>query len=455
MPHILISAAHKSSGKTTVCIGICAELHRRNIKVQPFKKGPDYIDPMWLTQASGRACYNLDFYTQPPNEILDNFSKRMYQADLGIIEGNKGLYDGLALDGSNSNAALAILLGSPVVLVIDVSGMNRGVAPLLLGFQAFDTKVRIAGVILNKVGGARHESKLRQVIKHYTNLPVLGVIQRSRELELVERHLGLIPSNEAVESSRQIEAIRAVVAAQVDMDELQQIAATAAPTTIAALSTESVPLKHLQPLRIGIAQGAAFGFYYPGDLETMEQYGAKLVPFDPVHDASLPNVDGIFIGGGFPEARMHELEQNQSLRQALAEYVETGRPVYAECGGLMYLCRSISWNGQTCAMVDVIPADAVMYERPQGRGYVRLRATALCPWPGKVGEEIFAHEFHYSRLENLAPNQKFAFEILRGDGIDGVHDGIVYKNLLAGYAHLRNVQAHIWTKLFLDFVRNC
>jgi len=454
MPHLLISAAHKSSGKTTLCIGICAELRRRGVRVQPFKKGPDYIDPLWLGQAAGRPCHNLDFYTQDREEIRRSFAARLQGADFGLIEGNKGLYDGLDLDGSNSNSALAALLGAPVVLVIDTQGMTRGIAPLLLGYQAFDPNIHIAGVILNKVGGARHEGKLRRVIEHYTDITLVGSVSRSRELELVERHLGLMPSNEAMAPLRQIEAIRAVVAEQVDLDLLQRLAMRAVPV-IPTVAGDPPLLSGRTPVRIGVAMDEAFGFYYPGDLEALERGGAQLVFFSPLRDPGLPSVDGLFIGGGFPEVCMEALEANAAMRQAVRDYVEAGRPMYAECGGLMYLARSLSWQGRVCGMVGVIPADVVMYERPQGRGYVRLRETAACPWGGsrESGREIAAHEFHYSRLENLSPGQTFAFEMVRGAGIDGTHDGIVYKNLLAGYAHLRDVAGHHWTERFLDHVR--
>jgi len=456
MPHTLISAAHKSSGKTTICIGLCAALRQRNLKVQPFKKGPDYIDPMWLTQAAGKACHNLDFYTQSHNEIRTNFYQSLNDADIGLIEGNKGLYDGLAIDGSNSNAALSVLLGAPVVLVIDTSGMTRGIAPLLLGYQAFDTNVNIAGVILNKVNGARHEKKLRQVIQHYTNLPVIGAIPRNKELEIIERHLGLMPSNESSESNAHIASIRTIIEQQIDLELLQRIAATATPIALPALTAYEPCNSDLIAVRIGIATGAAFGFYYPADLEAMERYGAKLIPFDPLIDTKLPAVDGIFIGGGFPESFMQQLEANVSMRKNIAECIEAGIPVYAECGGLMYLSRSITWKGQTHAMVGIIPANTVMHDRPQGRGYMHLKPTAEHNWPtNQIEREIFAHEFHYSSLEQLAPGQKFAFEVLRGDGIDGKHDGIVYKNLLAGYAHLRDVAGYNWTRHFLNHVRNC
>jgi cobyrinic acid a,c-diamide synthase len=227
MNRLLISAAHKSSGKTTLSIGLCAALAQRHLKVQPFKKGPDYIDPMWLSLASGRACHNLDFFLMQNEEILATFATHARHTDIALIEGNKGLYDGLDLDGSNSNAALAKLLAAPVILVIDARGMTRGVAPLILGYQAFDRDIRIAGVILNQLGGARHESKLRAVIEHYTDVPVIGAVHHDDQLAIIERHLGLMPSNEASSALAKIDVIASAIANQVDLDRLMAIAASA------------------------------------------------------------------------------------------------------------------------------------------------------------------------------------------------------------------------------------
>ncbi|MES9912372.1 MAG: AAA family ATPase [Candidatus Sedimenticola sp. 4PFRAG1] len=225
MSYFFISAAHKSSGKTTVSIGLGAALKMRGMAVQSFKKGPDYIDPLWLTAATGRSCINLDFYTMASSEIRSEFSRHMDGAEIGLIEGNKGLYDGLDLDGSNSNAALAALLDAPVILVIDARGMTRGIAPLILGYQAFDSKVRIEGVILNKVGGSRHESKLRRVIEHYTDASVVGAVHYARDLEIDERHLGLIPSNEAAKARDQITLLGEVIGSQVDLESVLDISA--------------------------------------------------------------------------------------------------------------------------------------------------------------------------------------------------------------------------------------
>jgi cobyrinic acid a,c-diamide synthase len=452
MNRLLVSAAHKSSGKTTLCIGLAAALAERGEIVQPFKKGPDYIDPLWLGLAAGRPCYQLDAYLMGEEEIRGEFAARMAGATLGLVEGNKGLYDGLDLEGSNSNAALAALLGAPVVLVIDARGMTRGIAPLILGYQAFDSRIRIAGVILNQLGGARHEAKLRAVIEHYTDVPVLGAVQHDEALAIPERHLGLVPSNEAEGARARVAAIAGHVAAQVDLERVRAVARSAPPLAPAAARARPAPGA---PVRIGIARDAAFGFYYPGDLEALRAAGAELVEFDALHAAHLPKVDGLFIGGGFPETHLAALAANEGLRRELREAIEGGMPAYAECGGLMVLARSIAWRGRSAPMAGVIPADIVMHERPVGRGYVHLRETGRGPWAPAGDGIVRAHEFHYSSVENLAPGTAFAYDVQRGHGVDGRHDGIVHKNLLASFAHLRDVAGNPWARRFVDFVRSC
>ncbi len=483
MNRLLISAAHKSSGKTTLSIGLCAALRARGLAVQPFKKGPDFIDPMWLSLAAGRDCHNLDFYLMGRDEILRTFAAHAHSADISLIEGNKGLYDGLSLDGSNSNAALATLLDAPVVLVIDARGMTRGIAPLILGYQAFDRHIRIAGVILNQLGGSRHETKLRAVIEHYTDVPVLGAVHRDDNLGILERHLGLMPSNEAEEARHKIDTIASLVAASVDLDRLMEIASRVPelPTPAAApLSSPSglpqavevgekepsprpPPLRgrgdsEMNPIKLGIARDAAFAFYYPGDLQALRAAGAELVTIDTLNDPTLPEVDALLIGGGFPEIFMEELEANVSLRRQIRQAIENGMPAYAECGGLMYLSRSLAWRGRRCEMAGVIPGDIVMHDRPMGRGYVLLRETGKGLWPRQQPAhgpgEVRAHEFHYSSVENLPADTVYAYDVLRGTGVDGKHDGIVHKNLFACYAHLRDLEDNHWTARFVDFVRN-
>lgn len=454
MAHLLISAAHKSSGKTTITLGLCAALKRRGHEVQSFKKGPDYIDPMWLSAASGRPCHNLDFHTMGDDEILATFAH--YQADINLIEGNMGLFDSIDVEGSNSNATMAALVKAPVVLVVDVKGMTRSAVPLIMGYQHFDPNIRIAGVILNNVAGSRHETRLRAVIDHYINIPILGVIHRDPKLVIDERHLGLIPSNEAQVVAAKLDYIADVIERQVDID---QVIAQARQAEMPAFHEYSaIKTTNEQRIRIGIARDAAFSFYYPGDLDRLQEAGAELVEIDCLRDSTLPAIDGLFIGGGFPETQVEALAANESLRTQIRDAIEAGLPTYAECGGLMYLTRSIRWGDQVHPMVGIIPADTVMYEKPMGRGYVQLTETGDNPWPRDAHApqaQFNAHEFHYSTLENIDPGLKFAYRMQRGTGIDGRHDGIIYKNLVANYVHLRDVSAYHWTQRFVEFVHQC
>ncbi len=475
MNRMLISAAHKSSGKTMVSIGLCAALTARGHIVQPFKKGPDYIDPMWLSLASGHACRNLDLYLMERDDIVATFAR--HSAEVSLVEGNKGLYDGLALDGSNSNAALAKLLDLPVFLVIDARGMTRGIAPLILGYQAFDRDIDIAGVILNNLGGSRHEAKLREVIEHYTDVPVIGAIHHDERLSIVERHLGLMPSNESHVATAKIKQIGEAIAEQVDLDKLLALSQKApldVPQTPlpnpdgttshstrlandASLVVGYLPLPAGEKVRIGIARDRAFGFYYADDLDALEAAGAELVPFDALRDACLPEVDALYIGGGFPETCAAELEANSALRAQIKQAIENGMPAYAECGGLMYLSRSIEYQGRTYRMVGAIPGDVKMHAKPIGRGYVHLKEAEAHPWPRPdtpaPARQIKAHEFHYSTLENLPPDTRFAYHVERGYGIDGKHDGLILNNLLASYTHLRTIGSCYWATRFAAFVR--
>jgi len=448
MPRVFISAAHKSSGKTTLTLGLCAALHARGHAVQPFKKGPDYIDPLWLGMAAQRPCYNLDFHMMQRSEIEQQFARAALDSRISLIEGNKGLYDGLDLDGSNSNAALAKLLAAPVVLVIDARGMTRGVAPLILGYQAFDPDIRIAGVILNNLGGSRHESKLRAVIEHYTDVEVIGAVQHDASLQIAERHLGLVPANEQDAARGRIRHVGERVAAQVDLDRLLAIADSAPAVNVPPPPEAAVPAVRV---RIGIAHDQAFGFYYSEDLDSLRDANVELVELDTLHAPALPDVDGLIIGGGFPEMFMSELEANTALRTQIRGAIEAGLPTYAECGGLMYLSKSLNWQGQTREMVGVVPGDTVMHERPVGRGYARLQPTGADRW--QESAPIPAHEFHYSSLENLPADSIYAYQVLRGHGIDGQHDGFQLHNLLAGYVHRRGTGTQGWIVPFLKQVR--
>jgi len=326
------------------------------------------------------------------------------------------------------------MLAAPVVLVIDTGGMTRGIAPLIRGYLDFDPEVHIGGVILNKVGGARHEAKLRAALERYTNAEVLGAIGRDAALEIPERHLGLIPANEAsgpAAADTMISRLADSISAGVDLDRIIEIAkATSAPAGMEGALSRSQTTGSKPDVRIAIARDAAFGFYYPDDLDAFERAGAELIPFDTLNDAHLPEADGLFIGGGFPETHLEALSANQSLLTDIRNALAAGMPAYAECGGLMYLSRSIQWRGEQRDMVGTVPADVSVGKRPQGRGYMVVEDSGRHPWPHtKARNEngIPVHEFHYARLENLDRNQVFAH---------------------------RNTVANPWVERFVAFVRN-
>lgn len=459
MRSLYISALHRSSGKTVFAAGLCQVLRASGLTVQSFKKGPDYIDPMWLTYGSRKPCINLDFNTMTAGEIRETFSRYGGGQDCALVEGSMGLFDGVDARGADSNAALAKLLGIPVLLVIDCTGMTRGIAPMLLGHTGFDEQLRIAGVILNNVMTARHESKLRGAIEQYTDVEVFGAIRRQPELVIPERHLGLTTDREDREAETHLRAIRDAVRDCVDIERL--MARAAAPCM--DRPPEPGPAGNgLHGIRLGIAWDAAFCFYYADDLETLERAGARLCRFSPLQDTGLPDADALLIGGGFPETHAGRLHRNRPMRRAVHDFCSSGRPVYAECGGLMYLGRKLSWNGRSHDMVGFLPADTVMHERPQGRGHVELQARSCHPWlaggaagllPG--GGTLKAHEFHHSSLENIGSGVEFAWRVKRGHGVDGRHDGLMRHGTLAGYTHLRNAASSPWIRLFAGYVGRC
>ena len=429
----------------------------RGLRVQSFKKGPDYIDPLWLGRAAGKPCFNLDFFTMSHAEIAATFAARSAGSDISLIEGNKGLFDGLDVEGTDSNAALAGMLSAPVVLVIDTSGMTRGIAPLINGYLNFGTNIDIRGVILNKVGGSRHESKLRAALERYTDIEVLGAIGRDQALEIPERHLGLIPANESHNADSTIARLSDAVSGSVDIDRIIQIAESSKAPVSAETPDSSRPGTDI---RIAIARDSAFNFYYQDDLDAFARAGAELITFDTLNNPCLPDADGLFIGGGFPETHLTALSQNKRLLEDIHQSLESGMPAYAECGGLMYLAESIRWRDEKNDMVGIVPGDIVVEKSPQGRGYVVLEQLGEGLWPMVSGDSdasskrIPAHEFHYARLILESDETKYAYSVIRGHGIDGQHDGLIIGNLLAGFVHHRHTSANPWVSRFVEFVRD-
>ncbi len=447
-PRVIISATHRSSGKTTISIGLSAVLRQLGLKIQPFKKGPDYIDPMWLTAAAGRECHNLDFFLMGEEKLTAAFQQASQKADLSIIEGNMGFYDGLDIQGKDSTSYLARVLKTPTILVIDASRMTRGIVPLILGYQQFEPDNLISSIILNKVASSRHEAKLKDAISYYCPIKVLGALPGLKEIEIKERHLGLIPIKEELKLMPVIDSIANVIKNYVDLDSVLNLAKSASDLPTLKEGKSELPSP---TIRLGVAKDQAFTFYYKENLDALRMAGAELIPFNTLTDNHLPQIDGLYFGGGFPEIFMENLAANKTLRQDIRAVIEQGMPVYAECGGLMYLARSISYHGITKEMVGAIPCDITVSEKPQGHGYVILQQTGKSKWFDFDGE-IKGHEFHYSQIVNPG-KLDFAYKVIRGKGIDGNHDGIIYKNVIASYTHLHSIGVPQWTTQIVEFVK--
>ncbi len=450
IPRIVIAAPGRSSGKTTLAMGLCRAFKKKGLAVQPFKKGPDYIDPMWLTSAAGVECRNLDFHMMGDENILRAFQTASKNVDIAVIEGNMGLYDGLDLEGSDSTAGLAHFLRSPVILVIDTTGMNRSAAALLLGYRQFDPELNIAGVILNRVSGSRHESKMRKSIERHVGMNILGALPKAPDdVGLTERHLGLIPVKEDPSLASKIAVIGEMIERSLDLESIFSIAKTAGSLP----DVEPCPTSNGESdIKIGVAMDRAFTFYYQENLEALESAGAELVRFSPLDDTRLPIVNGLYIGGGFPEMFLSELESNARLRNQIKEEIENGLPVYAECGGLMYLARSIVWNEKSGAMVNALNFSVEMTKKPMGLGYMTLEANGNSEWL-KPKSKVYCHEFHHSRPVELKGDTRFAWNVLRGTGIENRMDGVIHKNVLASYAHLHSCGASTWAADFTGLIR--
>ncbi len=436
-PRILVAAPQGRSGKTTFSLGLCAALMQRGLRVQPFKKGPDYIDPSWLSAAAGTPCRTLDpFFQNGAEQLRHAFDRGTREADFALIEGNHGLYDSVTEDGDSSSAALARVLRSPVLLVINAARMGRSAGAMVYGYQNFEPDTPIAGVVLNNVAGKRHDSKLRTAIEDHCNLPVVGVLPRDEAVSIPDRHLGLIPNAENEALHPAIEACRRVVEQFVDLEAVKKIASSAVGFAAQPMGGDVRAAKAgSHAPTIGVIRDRAFTFYYPENLDALECYGAQLKFIDSLHDQQIPDLDGLYIGGGFPEIFLEEIEANVSLRRQVYEAIQHGLPVYAECGGLMYLCQRIHWDGQSGEMVGALPFDVELCSRPQGHGYVEAEITQENPfWP--VGTQLRGHEFHNSRLINLNGSHASAYQMARGSGLGNGRDGLVYRNILASYTHI-------------------
>lgn len=443
---MVIAGLRGGSGKTTLALGLVAAWRQRAGEIVPFKKGPDYIDAGWLALAAGRPCYNLDSFLMEGEQILESFRQRTCGAQGAVIEGNRGLFDGLDAAGSCSTAELAKLLQAPVLLVVDATKTTRTAAALVLGCQSLDPEVSIRGVILNRVAGARHERLLRAAIEQYCRVPVVGAIPRLREDIFPERHMGLVTALEHPEAREAVLSRIQVVERYLDVDRVIAIA-NESPPVCQWLETPrpASSSAYRRPL-IGIIRDSAFQFYYPENLEALERRGARLIPVSALTDGALPALDALYIGGGFPETHAELLANNSGFRNSLQSAIEAGLPVYAECGGLMYLGGHLHVGERTYPMAQALPLDFQLMERPQGHGYTRLEVIAANPFY-PVGLNLKGHEFHYSRLVRCARDRiSLVFAMRRGNGILDELDGVCYKGVLATYSHVHAVGSPEWAE---------
>ena len=475
-PRIMIAALRGGSGKTILSIGIIAAWRKLGTSIAPFKKGPDYIDAGWLALAAGRPCYNLDSFLLSQEDNLASFLSHSSDYDISVIEGNRGLFDGIDLEGSTSTAELAKLLQAPVVMCVDCTKITRTMAAVVSGCIQFDPDVRIQGVILNQVANPRHEKKLRDSIEHFCNIPVVGAIPRQSHQYFPERHLGLVPTPEHDWAGDSIEAIAKIAEKHIDLDAIIEIAQSApelkaevgmrpatSPSAVSSgpkgsaesnAESEKPVTGDQQPVfargkptpNIGVIKDSAFQFYYPENLDALAAEGAEIEFISPLEQQALPELHALYIGGGFPETHAAQLSENKTFSRQLKAMVEEGFPIYAECGGLMYLGEELILEGKAYPMTGILQLVFDFYKRPQGHGYTIVKVEGENPY-FPVGSEIKGHEFHYSRVRKWSGDDKdLVFHMQRGAGIHEDRDGMLYKNVLATYTHIHALGNPGWAK---------
>ena len=447
-PRIIIGALRGGSGKTILSIGLIASWREKGYRIAPFKKGPDFIDAGWLSFAADRSCHNLDPFLMDEGQILESFITNSTNADVSIIEGNRGLFDGLDLSGHYSTAKLGKLLKTPVVLVVDVTMATRTMAALVMGCQRFDPDLNIVAVILNRVAGPRQDSVVRNSIEQYCEIPVIGSVPKLKGNFFPERHMGLIPYQERNYAEKAISWARSVVKENLDLETMWRLAHDVKPIKNGKQYQKKGPSKilNVDAPRIGFIRDRSFWFYYPENLDQLKNLGAALVEINSITEKKLPDLDALYIGGGFPETQAQALADNQTFRYALREKIEKGLPVYAECGGFMYLGESLLIDGKTYPMVGALPVKFTLQESPQGHGYTVLEVVRANPYY-PVGKILMGHEFHYSKA--VITNEEdvyFVFKVSRGHGMNGQRDGVCRKNLLATYSHVHAAGNLLWAK---------
>ena len=437
LPRIMIAGTNSGVGKTTVTLGIMSALVQKGINVQGFKAGPDYIDPSHHTFVTGNASRNLDTWVMGNSTCQELFARSAANADISVIEGVMGLYDGsIDSTGHGSSAHLAKILNTPVILVVNASGVAQSAGAIVMGFKEFDKEINLTGIILNNIGSQSHYDCIKKTIEETCSVTVLGYLKKDQDITIPERHLGLIPSEEEKINSALYEKLGQMVLETIDTDRLINRAESSG---IFPDYTKSIFINKNGPLNVtlAIAKDNAFCFYYQDDIDLFEALGATIKRFSPLNDRCLPDdIDGIFIGGGFPELYADRLMQNESMINSILEADKRGTVIYGECGGMMYLLEKlIDCEGRSFKMSGILSGTAVMEEKRQGLGYVIADVTCdnvIC----KKGDTFRAHEFHWSKLQHVPDDTMFAYNTRKSNGKRTGVDGICKSNVLASYTHM-------------------
>jgi len=449
---LVIAGLAGGSGKSVISVGLTAALVRNGKRVVPFKKGPDYIDAGWLKLAAGHKCYNLDPYLMTEAAIRRSFLLHSGGADMAIVEGNRGLYDGVTPEGGYSTAELSLSLQMPILLVVNCTKTTRTVAAMVLGCQKLDERLDIRGVILNQIGTFRHQDIITQAVESATGLPVLGAVPRMKRDIFPMRHLGVTPHQEYEGSGAALDFLAATMQENLDLERITAIMAPIETHYSAPAPAQEEEKSSCSRLRIGIFMDAAFQFYYSENLEALQGLGAELIMIDALTAPVLPPLDGLYIGGGFPETNARELAANTAFRESVKDAAQKGLPIYAECGGLIYLGESIIFEGQEYPLTGVFPIRFGMAKKPQAHGYSHFTVVGANPFY-PVGTEIKGHEFRYSTiLDWQGQPELLPLKMLRGQGFMAGYDGLTMNNVLALYTHVHADGAPQWAA---GFMRRC
>jgi cobyrinic acid a,c-diamide synthase len=446
------------SGKTLVTLGLAAAWRQAGLVVSAFKKGPDYIDAAWLCLATDRPARNLDTWIMGEEGVRRSIDRHSAGTDITIVEGNRGILDGFQ---GHSTASLAKLIQAPVFLVIDVTKVTRTAAAFVAGVKALSPETVLAGVIANRVGGSRHAQEVKHAIEAETGVPVVGSIPRQKGPDpLPDRHLGLVPPEEHRRRLQVVQGLGVLAREHVDLERIFDLAVThratpdlpSGPRSREAASRDGGTAGAGSTVRAGVFRDSAFTFYYPENLEALEAAGAELVMISSLSDPRLPEIDCLYLGGGFPETHAGRLSANRSMLQSVRDAAEAGLPVYAECGGLIYLCRSVLHEGRRTGLSGVFDLDIEVHRQPQGHGYAEMEVSGTNPFFAE-GTVLRGHEFHYAGISSGAEDGTFAFTVRRGAGGQGGRDGLTKRNVLATWLHLHALGTPAWASALVGRAR--